>query len=412
MAPTWAGRPRQREDGAANAGALSLPVATATLRPGFGHRAEDRHAVHYPHDLAVLHGAHRLLGRRHHGDGVLERGGHRQLRPVRGVAGLRVAHDPAKREYVRAWDVADEVLDVVVGGRAYELLRGAELHDGTVAHDRDPVTEPQGLRQVVGDEEHRLAGLRLEADHLVLHVAADQRVERAERLVVEHQLGLDRERSGEPHALLHPSRQLRGEGAGHVVQPDQLEDLAGLPEALLLGHALDLEAEGHVVDHGPVREQTEVLENHRHLVPAQLAERGSVGADHVLVADGDLAGGGLDQPDQRADERGLAGAREAHHDEHLARPHFERDVADGGDGAGLLAQLGAREVRVRGADHLVGVLAEQLPDALGAEQRIAVAIRGRWGFYGLHGARTVRVTHGAMIYQAGRLAPALRLGVY
>ena len=46
--PTCAGRLRQRMDGAANAGALTLPVATATLRPGFGHRAEDRHAVDDP----------------------------------------------------------------------------------------------------------------------------------------------------------------------------------------------------------------------------------------------------------------------------------------------------------------------------------------------------------------------------
>jgi hypothetical protein len=46
----------------------------------------------------------------------------------------------------------------------------------------------------VGDEEHRLAGLGLEADDLVLHVAPDQRVERAEGLVVEHQLGVDGER--------------------------------------------------------------------------------------------------------------------------------------------------------------------------------------------------------------------------
>ena len=46
--PTCAGRLRQRADGAANAGALTLPVATATLRPGFGHRAEVSHAVDDP----------------------------------------------------------------------------------------------------------------------------------------------------------------------------------------------------------------------------------------------------------------------------------------------------------------------------------------------------------------------------
>ena len=47
--------------------------------------------------------------------------------------------------------------------------------------------------------------------HLVLHVAADERVERAERLVVEHHLRVDRERAGEADALLHAARELVGE---------------------------------------------------------------------------------------------------------------------------------------------------------------------------------------------------------
>src|SRR5215207_10707583 len=100
MAPTWAGRPRQREEGAANAGALSLPVATATLRPGFGHRAEDRDAVHDPNHPAVLHGADWLLGLRHDLDGILERGGHRQFGSVGGLPGFGVAHDPAECQHV------------------------------------------------------------------------------------------------------------------------------------------------------------------------------------------------------------------------------------------------------------------------------------------------------------------------
>ena len=42
---------------------------------------------------------------------------------------------------------------------------------------------------------------------------------------------------------------------------------------------------------------------------------------------------------------------------------------------------------------LSAFLPEHLPDALGTEQRVAGAIRGRWGFSGLHGARAVRVAH-------------------
>ena len=250
----------------------------------------------------------------------------------------------------------------------------AELHDRAVAHDRDAVSEPQRLRQVVGDEDHRLARLVLQADHLVLHVAANERVECAERLVVEHHLRLDGERAGEADALLHAAGELVGELVGGVLEPDEAEDLLGALEPLRLRDALDLEPERDVVDHAAVGEQPEVLEDHRRRVPAQLAQLRLARGRHVLAGDLDPTGGRLDQADQRAHERRLPGAREPHHDEHLARPDVERDVANGGDAVVLLAQLGAGEVGVGRADHPVGVAAEDLPDALRADQRIAAAI--------------------------------------
>ena len=102
-----------------------------------------------------------------------------------------------------------------------------------------------------------------------------------------------------------------------------------------LRDALDLEAERDVVDHGAVREQAEVLEDHRDRVPAELEQLVAVGGDHVAAVDLDRPCGRLDQPDQRADERRLAGAGKAHDDEHLARVDVDRDIADGGDAAGL-----------------------------------------------------------------------------
>ena len=182
---------------------------------------EDRHAVHDAHAAAVLDRANRAVGRGRHRHGVVDLGGHGELGAAGLLAGLGVAHDPAQGEHVGARDVAHEVRHVVVGGRADQLLRRAELHDRAVAHDRDPVAQPQRLGQVVGDEQHRLAGLRLEPDHLVLHVAPDQRVERAEGLVVEHQLGVDRERARQPDALLHAAGQLVGELVGGVLEADQ-----------------------------------------------------------------------------------------------------------------------------------------------------------------------------------------------
>src|SRR5215211_1759094 len=372
--PTCAGRPRHRDDGGEIAGAASRS-ATATVALGaLHHGLEDRDPIDDADHAPALHGADGPVVAGHDRDGILDDRVHVERGSVRRLAGSRLAHDPAQRQHVLARDVAHEVLHVLVRGRADQLLRRAELDDRAVAHDRDPVAQPQRLGQVVRDEEHRLAGLVLEPDDLVLHVAADQRVERAERLVVEHQLRVDGERAREADALLHAARELVWERRRDVLEPDELEHVGRARVPLRLRRALDLEAERDVLDHRAVGEQPEVLEHHRDGVAAQLAQRARVGRHHVGAGDLDIARGRLDQADQRAQQRRLARAGEAHHDEHLAGPDLDRDVADCDRGAGLLAQLRARQLGVRRADDAVGVRAEDLPDALGLEQRRPRAI--------------------------------------
>ena len=99
--------------------------------------------------------------------------------------------------------------------------------------------------------------------HLVLHVAPDERVEGAERLVVEHHRRVRRERARDADALLHPARELVGELLLDVLEADELQQLAGTGEPLGLRHPADLEPERDVVDHAPVREEPEVLKDHR-----------------------------------------------------------------------------------------------------------------------------------------------------
>jgi hypothetical protein len=53
----------------------------------------------------------------------------------------------------------------------------------------------------VGDEQDRLADLRLQAQELVLQAFAVDRVDRAERLVHQHQRGIGRERARNADAL-------------------------------------------------------------------------------------------------------------------------------------------------------------------------------------------------------------------
>ena len=118
----------------------------------------------------------------------------------------------------RSRHVADEVLDVLVGGLDHHGLRRADLHEATVAHDRDAITKTQRLGQVVGDEDHRLVDLATQPDDLVLHVAADQRVERRERLVEQQDVGIGGQCSGEPDALLLSAAELVRAIAAHLRQ--------------------------------------------------------------------------------------------------------------------------------------------------------------------------------------------------
>ena len=158
----------------------------------------------------------------------------------------------------------------------------------------------------------------LQAQDLVLHLAADQGIERRERLVEDQHLRVDGEGAREADALLHPPAQLVRIRPLDRREPDDAEQLSS---PLMTGGLVDplhLEPVGDVVDHRPVREEAEVLEHHRDLRAADLAQLLRVGAEDVLAADGDRARGRLDQPRDAADERRLAAPREAHDHEHLA----------------------------------------------------------------------------------------------
>ncbi len=210
-----------------------------------------------------------------------------------------------------ARDVAGEVLHVLVCGRADELLGRAELDDRAVAHDRDAVAEPQGLGKVVRDEDGGLPDLLLEPHDLVLHVAPDQRVEGAEGLVVEHHLGVGGECARDADALLHPARELVGEPVRDLFEPHELQDVTRASLPVGLPDALHLEPERHVVDHAPMGEQAEVLEDHRDRMTAERSELGAACLHDVPPGDLDLARRRLDEADERADERRLSRSRTA-----------------------------------------------------------------------------------------------------
>ena len=120
-----------------------------------------------------------------------------------GDDGLGGSHDSRRRQNPSAIDILDEVSDVVVGRLGEDLVRGTDLSNTTIAHDRDVIAEVHGLVEVVGDEDDRLVEGALQLEELILHLTTDERVKSGEGLVHEKDVGLRGEGTSQPDTLLH-----------------------------------------------------------------------------------------------------------------------------------------------------------------------------------------------------------------
>jgi len=80
------------------------------------------------------------------------------------------------------------------------------LFDDTVFHDRDAIGQAQRFIEVMSHKQDGFAQHTLQAQELVLHLLADQRVERRERFIKKPDIRLDRERTGNTDALLLTTR--------------------------------------------------------------------------------------------------------------------------------------------------------------------------------------------------------------
>ena len=136
----------------------------------------------------------------------------------------------------------------------------------------------------------------------ILHVFAQLLVERAQRLVHQHQLGVEHQRPGQRDALLLAARKLRRAAVLELAHLHHVERAGDPALALGLAHPAHLEREGEVLAHRHVREQGVALEHH---ADAALVWRDVV---DVLAVQTDLAVG-----------RGLE-AGEHHQAGRLARP--------------------------------------------------------------------------------------------
>ena len=193
-------------------------------------------------------------------------------------------------------DMLDEPLDIVGCGPGDDLLGLSDLDDFAVLHEHDAAPEGDGLVEIVGDEHDGLLELLLQLAQFRLHIAADQRIEGAERLVHEQDIGVGGQGPGEAGALLHAARELVGVLGVPAFQPDELDRLHGTLGALREGHLLDFEAEADIPQDRPIGKQGEMLEHHAEGLLAKREKLLAAELGHVDVIDQNSSAGGLHEP--------------------------------------------------------------------------------------------------------------------
>jgi hypothetical protein len=189
------------------------------------------------------------------------------------------------------------------------------VRDDTLVHHEDPVGEQDGLLDVVRHQQHRAAAPLPQLAHQTLGLDAGERVERAERLVQQQEIGLAHQRPCQGGALGLAAGEGLGPCVRTVAQTDLLQGLVGDGAGRLAG-----QAEQDVAPHLLPRHQPGCLEGDR------LAARDQDGALDVPVESG-----------EDAQQGGLAAATAAQQGHELARPHVESEVVDDGaavEGAG------------------------------------------------------------------------------
>ena len=186
------------------------------------------------------------------------------------------------------------------------------------AQEDDLVGERGRVAEIVRHHHHRLAALLVDAPQIRLQLGADDRIERAERLVEQQRLGIEHERAHQAHALALPARQLASDNAPS-------SDGGSRTSSPSVGDArVDLRARSparrqrHVLDGGQVRKEPALLNDVADASPRRAAERPTV-EEH-------LAGVGHDEPHEQAQQRRLAAARRAEQHRRPPAPKLEVDL--------------------------------------------------------------------------------------
>ena len=232
---------------------------------------------------------------------------------------------------------ADELHHELVRGMLVELDRPGDLLDLAAVHHRNRLGDLHRLLLVVRDDHGRRMRLVVQAPQPRAQLLAHLGVERAERLVEEQHLRVDRERPGKAHALPLAAGELRRVAVRERLELDELEQLADALPHLVLRPLADLQAERDVVPDRHVLEGRVVLEDEPD--PAVLRRD----TRDVLLGEKHLAAVRLlESGDDAQQGRFAASARTEQRDQ---RPglDLERDVVEGGEVAEALGDVTDRD---------------------------------------------------------------------
>ena len=128
---------------------------------------------------------------------------------------------------------AEEPRDELGARPRVQLVRRPDLEQAPFVQHADPVGDLERLFLVVRDEDRGDPQLALDAVDGAPQIDADLRVERAERLVEQQDLGAVRERAGERDALLLAAGELAGHARPEPGEVDELEQLLAAAAALV-----------------------------------------------------------------------------------------------------------------------------------------------------------------------------------
>ena len=211
-----------------------------------------------------------------------------------------------------------------------------------MTHDDHAVAHAGDDAHVVGDQDDAGAGLPLQLVHQLEDLRLHGHVKRRGRLVGDQQFRAAQHGDGNHHPLAHAAGQLMRElvePAGGFRNADMLEPVdAALVGLVAFQPFVQRQDLAHLGADRHVRRQAgqRVLEDHRHLGAADLAQLRLRGGQHVGAVEQDLAGGGAVLGEQAHRGEGglaLAGAAFADDAEAFTGGHLKGNSPDSVYGA-------------------------------------------------------------------------------